>query len=52
MEFLGSLERRRDFLILQNTASRRRSEKKQRQESTRKLKSEIAALRKVTGYTV
>jgi diadenosine tetraphosphate (Ap4A) HIT family hydrolase len=49
MEFIGSLEKRHDFLLLER-ASKGKKEEEQRLESTRELLGEIQALRRVTGY--
>ena len=50
MEFLGSLEKRHNFLILQRKAKEGKDEETQRTESTQEMASEIQKLQKITKY--
>lgn len=50
MEFIGSLEKRRDFLVSERALRKGQSEEAQRQEATQKLLPEIRALRKQVRY--
>ncbi len=50
MEFLGSLERRHNFSLLECEAKDGKDEETQRSESTRQMKAEIQKLREITGY--
>jgi len=50
MEFLGSLEKKRDFLVLERAARQGKSDDEQRVESTKRLQPEIQALRRITGH--
>jgi hypothetical protein len=50
MEFLGSLEKRHDFLMLEREAKEGRKPSEQRAECTRKMSREIEKLREFTGY--
>ncbi len=50
MEFLGSLERRHNFTLLECKAKEGKDEETQRSESTRHMRPEIQKLRKITGY--
>jgi hypothetical protein len=58
MEFIGSLEKKRDFLLLERAKTKKengktvkgKTEEEQRLESTKELLGEIQALRKITGY--
>ena len=49
LEFLGSLEKKRDFKLLELMANGV-SEKKQRSQSEKKLEPEVKELRKITRY--
>jgi len=50
MEFLGSLEKRHNSLLLEREAKERKDEEAQRVESTRQMAPEIEKLRNITGY--
>ena len=50
LEFLGSLEKRRDFQVLELEA-KGKSEEQQRSVAEKELETEIQELRKKTGYT-
>jgi diadenosine tetraphosphate (Ap4A) HIT family hydrolase len=50
MEFLGSLEKRHNFLQLECEAKEKKDEEAQRGESTRQMAPEILKLREITGY--
>ena len=50
MEFLGSLEKRLTFLMLERGAKEGKDEETQRRESTRQMAPEIEKLRVITGY--
>lgn len=50
MEFMGSLEKKHDFLLLEREARAAESEATQRLESTEELSGDIQALRRITGY--
>lgn len=50
MEFLGSLEKRHDFLMLEREAKEGRKPSEQRAECTRKMSREIEKLGEFTGY--
>jgi diadenosine tetraphosphate (Ap4A) HIT family hydrolase len=50
MEFLGSLEKKHDFLLLQREAKEDKSEETQCLESTKALSAEIRSLRQIIGY--
>jgi hypothetical protein len=50
MEFLGALEKKQAFLVLERALKEGKSEDMQRVESTQDLLEEIQALRRITGY--
>ncbi len=50
MEFLGSLEKRHNFLTLECEAKERKDEETQRTESTLQMAPEIQKLREITKY--
>jgi len=50
MEFIGSLEKKHDFLLLERAIKEDKPEERQRLESTAELSGEIYALRRITGY--
>jgi hypothetical protein len=50
MEFLGSLEKRHNFLTLEYEAKEKKDEETQRTESTRQMAPEIQKLREITKY--
>jgi len=50
MEFIGSLEKRRDYLVSERAMKKGQSEDAQRRAITQKLLPEIQALRKLTRY--
>jgi diadenosine tetraphosphate (Ap4A) HIT family hydrolase len=50
MEFIGSLEKKQNFLVLERAAKKGKSEELQRLDSTTELSGEIQALRRITGY--
>jgi diadenosine tetraphosphate (Ap4A) HIT family hydrolase len=50
MEFLGSLEKKHNFLLLECEAKEGKDEETQRRESTRQMAPEIQKLRNITGY--
>jgi len=52
MEFLGALEQRHDFLVLQRAVKEKKSEDAQRHEGSVGLAADIEALRRITGYHV
>ncbi|MFH1081319.1 MAG: hypothetical protein V1766_13860 [Pseudomonadota bacterium] len=51
MEFMGSLEKKHDFLLLER-AARGESEDRQHLESTQELTGDVQALRRITGYSL
>ena len=51
MEFIGSLEKKQNFLVRECVAKKGKSEERQRLESTIELSGEIQALRRITGYS-
>ena len=50
MEFIGSLEKKRDFLLLDRATKRGKSEEEQRSECTAKLRPDVRALRRMAGH--
>ena len=50
MEFLGSIEKRQNFLQIQCEAKEGKDEETQRRESTRLMAPEIQKLREIIGY--
>jgi diadenosine tetraphosphate (Ap4A) HIT family hydrolase len=50
MEFLGSLEKRHNFLLLECEAKKGKDEETRRKESTLQMTTEIQKLRDITGY--
>jgi diadenosine tetraphosphate (Ap4A) HIT family hydrolase len=50
MEFLGSLEKRHNFLLLECEAKEGKNEETQRSINTRQMALEIQKLRQITGY--
>lgn len=50
MEFLGALEKKHDFLMLEREAKDKKKPCEQRAESTKQMKPEIQKLREITGY--
>jgi diadenosine tetraphosphate (Ap4A) HIT family hydrolase len=50
MEFIGSLEKKQNFLVLECAAKEGKSEELQRLDSITELSGEIQALRRITGY--
>ncbi len=51
MEFLGSLEKKHDFLVRECEAKEKICSRCQRAESTHKMAGEIKKLREITGYS-
>jgi diadenosine tetraphosphate (Ap4A) HIT family hydrolase len=50
MEFLGALEKKQAFLLMERALKEGKSEDMQRLESTQDILGEIQALRRITGY--
>jgi len=50
MEFLGSLEKRNDFLLLECEAKEEKDEETQRKGNTLQMAPEIQKMRDITGY--
>jgi diadenosine tetraphosphate (Ap4A) HIT family hydrolase len=50
MEFLGALEKKHDFLMLEREAKDKKEPREQRADSTQQMKPEIQKLREITGY--
>jgi diadenosine tetraphosphate (Ap4A) HIT family hydrolase len=50
MEFLGALEKKHDYLILEREAKEKKGPRIQRAESTQLMAPEIQKLREITGY--
>jgi len=50
MEFLGALEKKHDYLMLEREAKEKKEPQVQRAESTQLMAPEIQKLREITGY--
>lgn len=50
MEFLGSLEKKQDFLLAERALKECKSKEEVRLETIKELSDEIQALRRITGY--
>jgi hypothetical protein len=50
MEFLGALEKKHDYLMLEREAKDKKKPCEQRAESTKVMAPEIHKLREITGY--
>jgi diadenosine tetraphosphate (Ap4A) HIT family hydrolase len=50
MEFLGSLEKKQDFLLAERALKECKSKEEVRLEAIKELSNEIQALRRITGY--